>query len=29
MLAMRCDRAGCLTEASTGSITEKRRKQKQ
>ena len=22
MFAMRCDRAGCLTEASTGSITE-------
>ena len=23
---MRCDRAGCLTEASTGSITEKEKK---
>jgi hypothetical protein len=26
--AMRCDRAECLTEASTGSITDEGRKQK-
>jgi len=29
MLTMHCDQAGCLTEASTGSITEEEGNQKQ